>query len=210
MYTHFELGQTLNNSIFSDYLAGVIAKEIPGNPFECKMIKIGDGLDFGNLNLSLRALWKGLQGSNSKLITRLIGRRAFYQMMGLCHHLGEEAISGFAQEVIEEVKSGSLLAVYAHQGVLYSYAGLDMDFFPEHLGVGVEEIATNINSRFLALVLKVAALPTDLPPEVADQKRVALYHSEPLFAQLGIFEGTEDINNPWFKQVTVKKLTYVG
>jgi hypothetical protein len=210
MNNHKELTKVLGTSLFAEYLAGVSLVPIPGNLFEQRAIKIGDTLDFGSINLSLRNLWKGLQASKPENTIRIIGRQAFYQLLGLSSEIGMDAIPGFAEEVFLELRNGSLKAAHSEGGLLYSFAGFDMDSFPEYLGWSTVDIADHINRRFQIILADLVTMPEGMTEARDRCERIRVFNQDPLFAHFGIFEAEQDISNPWFAQVTARGLLNVG
>jgi hypothetical protein len=174
------------------------------NRYDIYFIQTGDVIDRGSRGREVYDLLGELQSQAGGHMIRLLGNHEEFHLLAIPEHLRAPKLPGFREQLIDDVLSGRLVLAWTEGDVIYSHAGIDLNFYPEYRGRSNADIVTDLNARLVAAVQEIQTAREEIWADGFKRHAFAQH----LMAQHTIFDPDHgilwtrgDIENEQFRQV---------
>jgi len=164
--------------------AGILSED--GNwVFDGFVVQMGDIIDRGSFFEEIRDLMDSIQQLSEGRLIRLIGNHDLYHAHneGRSLYPADPRTRETKEYFYDAILERRLIAAWGERDIIYTHAGIDLDFFPEYSGESNRFIIDDLNNRLFN-----AAVSNDfLSDRIFDIER-------------GIFWTRNNIENSQFRQ----------
>jgi hypothetical protein len=173
------------------------------NPYNLCFIQTGDVVDRGSQGREVYNLLGKLQSQSDGRLIRLLGNHEQFHLLSIPEHMRAPELPGFREQLMEDILAGRVILAWTEGDVIYSHAGIDLDFYPEYRGRTNPDIVTDLNARLAAAVQEIQAHPEVLTGDFARHA-----FARDMMAKHAIFDSKrsilwtrDNIENSQFRQV---------